>query len=311
MKLFTPSIATLATALLTLTSNITHASFEQDRKAILSMAGKYNVTFRFHETQSLTPDYQITKKKYEESAHELVKVIEDTGKKITLQHLLIVDNGVDTTVVKHWAQEWRYEDNQILEYQQDRTWIKKAIPIEKTKDTWTQYVTQVDGSPRYEGIGKWTHVAETSEWMSNQTPRPLPRREYSKRSDYDVLLAYNHHIITPTGWVHSQTNSKLVKRDAKQKVLCLESGFNTYQKAPDYDFTPAEKYWEDHVKHWLPIHTFWNNLVENNNTISYTTESNGQSMRKALRALMPTENTPAPTQEQVNTTLKPFTKTTL
>ncbi len=33
---------------------------------------------------------------------------------------------------------------------------------------------------------------------------PPPRREYTKRDDYDVLLGANVHRITPEGWYHEQ-----------------------------------------------------------------------------------------------------------
>ena len=63
--------------------------FEQDRQAILGMAGKYDVTFDFEETMAIRDGYEL-KKPYLEHASEMVVVVEDTGETIAMQHLLVV-----------------------------------------------------------------------------------------------------------------------------------------------------------------------------------------------------------------------------
>ncbi len=40
----------------------------------------------------------------------------------------------------------------------------------------------------------------------------LPRRDMTTRKDYDAVLAVNRHVITPSGWVQEEDNSKLVMR---------------------------------------------------------------------------------------------------
>jgi hypothetical protein len=67
----------------------------------------------------------------------------------------------------------------------------------------------VDDSPRYAARGRWQHAAGVSTWISDETWRPLPRREFSVRKDYDVLVGTNRHTITPTGWVQEENNVKL------------------------------------------------------------------------------------------------------
>src|SRR5687767_4042542 len=135
-------------------------SFEKDRKAILSMAGDFKVGFHFQETLSLHAGYKPEEKPYKEAAFETVKVVEDSGKRIVLQHIL----QAGPAVVKHWAQIWIYEDTEILEFQGDRVWTTKKLSPEEAKGKWSQRVTQVDDSPRYEGIAAWVHGKEISEW---------------------------------------------------------------------------------------------------------------------------------------------------
>ena len=100
------------------------------------------------------------------------------------------------------------------------------------KGQWTQKVYQVDDSPRYEGSASWIHRDGKSYW-ENTTPAPLPRREFSKRSDYNVTMRGNRHEITSDGWVHDQDNKKIQKEDDSQFVLAHEKGYSTYTKVPD------------------------------------------------------------------------------
>ncbi|MGB1260176.1 MAG: DUF6607 family protein, partial [Akkermansiaceae bacterium] len=212
-------------------------TFKKDRAAILAMAGEYKVTFNFHETYAIKAGYELKRKAYKETAYEIVKVVEDSGKRIVLQHLLQVDDGLEVMVIKHWGQVWTFEDTEILEYQRGTTWKKQTLTPSAVKGTWSQYVTQTDDSPRYESYGKWNHTGATSIWTSNETPRPLPRREYSKRKDYDVVMGINTHAISPDGWIHEQSNRKLIKRNSALEYLCAERGFNTYEKVTEYDFS--------------------------------------------------------------------------
>ncbi|HWB45976.1 MAG TPA: DUF6607 family protein, partial [Hyphomicrobiaceae bacterium] len=77
------------------------ARFELDRKAILAMAGDFNVTFDFRETVSLTPGYELKKPKVS-GAEEIIRVIEDRGDFISLQQILVMRMGGEVVVTKHW-----------------------------------------------------------------------------------------------------------------------------------------------------------------------------------------------------------------
>lgn len=307
----------ITTLLLSTTMTMLHAepaskqetptNFEKDRAAILAMAGKYKVTFRFYETYSLNSEYTVRSKKYQESAHELVKVVEDTGKRIVLQHLLQVDDGTEIMVIKHWGQIWTFEDTEILEYQQGTSWKKRQYAPATVKGTWSQYVTQTDDSPRYESFGHWQHVGKTSTWRSSETSRPLPRREYSKRKDYDVVLGINTHTITPQGWTHEQANRKLVKRDGQLHFLCAERGFNSYELEKSHDFSIAETYWQNSSPFWNNVRTSWANLIQNSADINYQKKINNVSMGKAIRKLAPEEKTPAlPTVDEITKTIRSY-----
>jgi len=254
--------------------------FEQDRQAILGMAGEYDVTFEFEETLALRDGYEL-KEPYKSKASELVKVIKDTGDLISMQHLLVVNHGDKTHVVKHWRQDWEYEGTEGYAFQGDNVWEPITYSESQAEGAWVQSVYQVDDSPRYWGIAQWQHRDGVSTW-SAATDRPLPRREFSKRSDYQVLGAVNTHVVTPTGWVHYQSNHKIDKDNPDQPVIALESGVNTYAKTTDTDFTAAEEYWDNTRAYWSEVRATWNDIYDKNQTLALKSRWKGDKMHSHI-----------------------------
>lgn len=232
------------------------AKFQADRKAILAMVGEFDVKFRFRETFPLVEGYE-KRDPYLADAKEMVIVVKDEGNLIALQHILVTSSG---RVVKHWCQEWKYEDRVVFSYRGHDIWTPKVLNEAEVKGTWTQAVTQTDDSPRYEGIGKWVHDQGYSRWESDETWRPLPRREYKTRSDYEVLLCRHRHTITPDGWVHEQDSAKLDLDEKGNRVLVRESGLNTYFHAKDSDFSAGRSYWTGTAKYWDMVRGEWDNV---------------------------------------------------
>ncbi|MEM9080001.1 MAG: DUF6607 family protein [Verrucomicrobiota bacterium] len=258
--------AILATILSSTLLSFADSKFEQDRAAILAMAGHFEITFAFEETIPLVEGYKL-QKPYNEDARELVKVVSDTGTEITLQHILVMEDMDGPRIIKHWGQIWKYEDPLVLDYEGNMTWLPRTLSEEEVKGTWTQFVTQVDDSPRYKAAGTWEHSGNYSAWTSLPSTRPLPRREYTKRSDYDLLKVVNKHVITPEGWVHMQDNRKFVRRNGLNKSLCLERGTNTYFRMTDLDdiekedFAVAEKYWQETGHFWADVRSAWDTII--------------------------------------------------
>lgn len=263
------------------------AKFEADRKAILAMAGEFEVDFQFQETVAIEPGYEL-KEPYTSGATEFVEVIEDTGDYISLQHVLVMKNkDGESIVVKHWRQDWRFEDTTLTEFRGNRTWEKVTLPEAKVKGTWSQAVYQVDDSPRYEGYGVWTHTGGRSAWESSETWRPLPRREFSKRDDYQVLVARNRHTITPAGWVHEQDNFKLVldEEGNPAKVLAHESGLNVYDTVDGVDFAAGRAYWEDTQAYWQDVRAVWAEVWDDADRVTLKGEVDGDKMYQVMFAL--------------------------
>lgn len=231
---------------------------DADRTAILAMAGEYAVTFDFTETVVLKPGY-ARKPSKRTGAHEVVIVVEDTPARIVLQHLLVVGGG---HVVKHWRQDWTWQAPTRFEFSADQSWSVRALSPALTTGAWTQCVYEVSDAPRYCGTARWVHDGTASTWESDRGWRPLPRREYTTRSDYNALGMVNRHTVTAEGWTHEQDNVKTVRDAAGMPVgtIVREFGFNEYRRARGVDFAPAYRYWRDTAGFWAAVRTRWDRL---------------------------------------------------
>ncbi|MEM6505147.1 MAG: DUF6607 family protein [Planctomycetota bacterium] len=252
------------------------AKFEQDRQAILGMVGEFDVTFAFEETMAVREGYEL-KDPYLSKASEMVVVVKDTGDYISLQHLLVVTHGDKAHVVKHWRQSWQYQEANGYEFQGNNVWEPMAFDESELAGAWVQSVYQVDDSPRYWGVGTWDHRDGVSTW-SGTANRPLPRREASKRKDYQILGALNTHVVTSSGWMHYQSNYKLDKEHATEPVISLESGVNTYAKTTTTDFSAAQEYWENTSEYWEVVRAAWADVYNKRETLSLKSRWKGDRM---------------------------------
>ncbi|KQC31140.1 DUF6607 family protein [Flagellimonas eckloniae] len=229
---------------------------ELDRQAIKDMCGCYEITFKYTETFAPEIDYE-KKMDYTAGALELALPIVDEENKISIQHLLVVN---DSMVIKHWRQDWEYENQKVFHYDKDNNWVFKTLPAEEVKGQWTQKVFQVDDSPRYSGSATWIH-ADGKHYWENKTDSPLPRREYTKRKDYNVMLRGNRQEITEYGWLHEQDNDKVVRADGEEDLLLAqEKGMNTYTKVADEKCKLAKDWWASHNGFWANVRTAWDEV---------------------------------------------------
>ena len=276
------------------------SKFEKDRAAILAMTGEYRASFDFVETLGFYEEHKPTRP-YQSWGTEYIFVVEDRRDFISLQHVLVMmmktpDGGVtEPYVVKHWRQDWTYEDSSINSYVGNRTWRSEEVPNDQRQGNWSQAVFQVDDSPRYESMGRWVHAKGFSSWMSQETWRPLPRREFSVRDDYDVLIGTNRHTITLNGWSQEEDNLKVLTGRARDRakdgrllpdyeVRGREVGFNRYERIIDFDFQPAKRYWERTSYFWSKVRERWESIMENQTTHSLTNEGRNSFLMGAMIA---------------------------
>ena len=233
--------------------------FDCDRRAILAMLGEFKVSFAFDETAVLAPGYE-RRPAQRSGGFEAVVLVQDAGERIELQHILVVGGG---HVVKHWRQVWEYQAEPIWRFEGGQRYRPQSREAGTVAGSWTQSVYEVSDAPRYAGSGRWNHKYGVSTWTSDRTWRPLPRREYTKREDYQLLNVENRHTITPQGWTHEQDNTKVQRgTDGQDRTLVREFGFNDYRRIRGYDFSPGYAYWEDTGPFWAEVRQRWNALLK-------------------------------------------------
>ena len=263
------------------------SKYERDRRAIYAMVGVFESRFEFIETIPMT-----TKKKrdrpYASWGTEFVQVIEDTGDFISLQHIMVMffiddsDQVVGPYVVKHWRQDWQWEGKSQLLYEGSRTWSMKNVALESSKGAWVWTVWQVDDSPRYSGIGRWNHFESTSIFETDYMSRPLPRREFSVRSDYKLLMGKDTILITPTAWYHEQKNFKhkenLLAHSFNGVFLGREVGHNSYKRIVGFDISSGQQYWNESKNYWRDVRATWKEIFTQKKSVTLKKHVDGTSL---------------------------------
>lgn len=264
------------------------AAFEADRQTILAMAGDFKVTFDMQESTAWMEGYTPLERKIS-GGYESVRVIEDTGTKIVLQHLLVTGDDVNPYVVKHWRQDWQYAPEKTLTFSGGDTWEWTSVPENMRTGRWSQTVYQVDDSPRYAGWGQWETTLGVKRWRSNWTARPLARRDAIRNPVYDRYMGINRHQLTPTGWIHWQDNTKMMPaKDVNGAMVPVvqEYVLNTYERFNGYNVAAAETYWSKTNGYWDAVRSKWDEVAEANGGIRIEQEASaGTSIATELMIL--------------------------
>ncbi|MFT5128251.1 MAG: hypothetical protein ACI8W8_001860 [Rhodothermales bacterium] len=259
------------------------SKLERDRRAILAMAGNYRVSFQFTEVAGFVEGYEPSNP-YFSWGTEQVRILENSARFISLQHSLVMwfqgeDGSVQgPMVMKHWRQDWRYQDTVLHEYLREGEHVRRAVAASAVAGAWTQAVFQVDDSPRYEVIGRWQHGDGLAIWHSEDCRRPLPRREFASRDDYNVLVGRHAITITPTGWVHEQHNRKLNHSGNAQTYLAQEIGVNRYERISEPDLAAGDASWETTAPYWAAVRATWADVQAKHARFKITAKVDGKKL---------------------------------
>jgi len=258
---------TLFTFILALASLVAFGQKQQDIESIKAMCGCYEVDFQYAETFAPKATYEFHDR-YVAEALEWVGLIEESENKLSLQHILVMR---DTMALKHWRQDWIFENQELFAFQGDERWNYETLAGDDVRGQWTQKVYQVDDAPRYEGNATWIHEDGKHYWEST-VDAPLPRREYTKRDDYNVLQRTNRHEITDEGHVHEQDNAKVRRRSENDRVIVYEKGMNVYKKVDDSRCRAAADWWQENQAFWSDVRTAWSEVFSQQQDITFATK---------------------------------------
>ncbi|WP_461148324.1 DUF6607 family protein [Spirosoma pulveris] len=274
-----------------MTTGLLHAQQSpkaEDIAAIKGQCGCHDVSFLYAETFAPNKGY-VFKDRYTAKGTELVFVDEEVGPanrptRLVIQHLLVVG---DSMVIKHWREDWEFQNTSLLKFDQSATWKRVKLTPEQVKGQWTQKVFEVDDSPRYEGSATWVHVDGRTYWEST-VDAPLPRREYTKRTDYNVMRRTNHHEIRPDGYIHEQDNDKVIRSEAGDQLLASEKGLNTYQRTDAAKCQAAKAWWAKNRAYWADVRNVWSEVLANRSTVALKGQVKGQVLGRELDELAAT-----------------------
>lgn len=243
------------------------AQNKEDIKSVQSLCGCFEVNFMYAETFATDTAYKFSKK-YQARGLEYVVAEESSPTKFVLQHLLVAEDDV----IKHWREDWVYQEVKQLQFLHSAQWKPVMLKPEKVKGQWTQSVWEVDDAPRYMGTASWIH-ADGKDYWENTTDAPLPRREYTKRNDYNVMRRGNRIRITDTGWIHEQDNDKLVRQSgAPDRLLAQEKGYNIYRKVDDGKCAVAKNWWIKNKTYWNTVRKSWDVLLKDKSIVHLQTK---------------------------------------
>lgn len=269
----------IAGALLATTLN---AQAPKDKGIVDKLCGCFEVEFKYAETFAPNKDYKYHDREEINGGTELILPVEVTDKKIVMQHLLVI---TDSMIVKHWREEWSYENPVVWEYKGNKVWEKKILKPEEVKGKWTQTVWETSDEPRYQGSSEWVNLDGKIYWQ-NTTDAPLPRREYSVRSDYNVLKRTNLISVSNEGWLHEQDNQKIIRANGKDQLLVEEKGINSYKRVDDAECAAGKAYWEKNKGYWTKVRKAWEGYIANQNTIAMKSQVDGKVLHEYLFALL-------------------------
>ena len=278
-----------------------------DKKAIKGMCGCFDVGFHFAETFSYSEDTNYMPSKIKHAgALEYAQLVEETEDKIVIQHILIVGSEENPFIIKHWRQDWIYENNDFYMFNHDNKWTYSNSPDSIVSGQWTQKVFQVDDSPRYEGSSTWVHVDGKHYW-ENTTDAPLPRREYTKRSDYNVTTRTNRHEILESGWLHDQDNKKIIRESGKKDFLLAdEKGVNNYNKVNEDKCKAAIDWWEENKEFWKNVRDSWDEVYGQNKNLELKDKVEGKKLYGVLFEM--NEKNSNASKKKINKVIQSFVK---
>lgn len=277
------------------------AQIPGEQETIKKFCGCFEVEFEYAETFPRVEGYTIAKP-YHATALEYIVLEEEAPGKLVMQHLLALD---DSMVIKHWRQDWEYEPSHLFTYHGNETWSSATATKSVVHGAWSQKVFQVDDTPRYSGTATWQMRDGKYVWVST-SDAPLPRREYTKRDDYQVLRRTNTLIIEEDGWIHEQDNAKIVIDTDREYSIVEEKGRNTYRRVDPAKCAFAAQYWEQQKAFWVHVRAVWDEWLMAGGTYTFIKEKDGDQLRYELQDLMRNANDVGDLRAEVRTVLSKY-----
>ncbi len=134
---------------------------------------------------------------------------------------------------------------------------------------------------------------------------PLPRREYTTRSDYNILKRGNRIVVTDTGWVHDQDNQKVSHiAGSSDKLIAEEKGVNNYHKLNTKYCEKAKEWWEANSSFWNIVRAEWDAYIQNHNSVALQATIDNKTLSNYFTSLAKEWTAKSITKEDLSVKLK-------
>ena len=181
---------------------LSQSKLNKDRNSILKMCGCFEIEFKFSETFNYSEDENyVPSKNYRSFALEAAIPIINDKKKISIQHLLIVGYGSDKAVIKHWRQDWIFENRDFYEYASNNRWnykkkkssdVKGQVLIENNDNI---LIAEEKGYNTYKKVSEKKCSFAFNWWKENSkkwsSVRAVWRNIYEKNKDLNLKERVN------------------------------------------------------------------------------------------------------------------------
>lgn len=283
---------------------ISTAQTPQEHKAIDQLCGCFEVTFNYSETFTNDKSKQyISAPLNNKKVIEYVHPIKKTNDEYVLQHILVVN---DNMMIKHWREDWIYQNNVVWDYVAENTWKKRTINADQVKGEWTQTVWEVSDAPRYQGSSKWVSTNNQMFWL-NTADAPLPRREYTTRKDYNILNRTNRLIVSDQGYMHEQDNIKIIRTAGQtDSILAYEKGYNKYVRVDDSKCAKAKDFWQKKAPFWTDVVAVWDSYFEKHGQVEIKFAVDSKQMFEALDELEKTNPSDKTRKQEIEKVLSKY-----
>ena len=101
------------------------SKLKKDTNAIMKMCGCFEVTFNFSETINLNnrENYKPSEDYQTSPVYELAIPIKQDKNHISIQHILQVGDDNYRSIVKHWRQDWMYQNKSLYIYEKHNSGV--------------------------------------------------------------------------------------------------------------------------------------------------------------------------------------------
>jgi hypothetical protein len=234
-----------------------------DTSVIKARSGCFEVRYQFFDHQVPASDSTVI-------AKEFIDFEEISPDTFSLQHVSIGEDSDDPSssadsVAIHWRELWSRSPKSVFEYEQKRIWNKVDRDLED--DEWSYSVFQIDGSLRFQNIGRWTHD-EVRGWEFRASAKaPLPRRESLANrpleSRYDLmerdLVARN----TSFGYDEYLFAKKVRLSPQGREIVSTEGGTTRFVRLDDKECAEAKALLESQKDFWNHVNQAWEDVYTN------------------------------------------------